>query len=91
MHLSGAGCSTQCFPFYAYDEDGSNRHENITDWAREQFRSHYGDRSISKWDIFHYVYAVLHHPQYRQRYATNLKRELPRIPLCGCERNIYSR
>ena len=36
--------------------------------------------SISKWDIFHYVYALLHHPQYREKYAANLKRELPRIP-----------
>jgi predicted helicase len=74
---------TQCFPFYTYDEDGTNRRENITDWALEQFRSHYADRSISKWDIFHYVYAVLHHPEYRERYAANLKRELPRVPFVG--------
>jgi predicted helicase len=46
----------------------------------EQFRAQYGDGSISKWDIFHYVYAVLHHPEYREHYAANLKRELPRIP-----------
>src|SRR5262249_52781823 len=71
---------SQCFPFYTYDEDGSNRRENITDWALEQFRAHYNDTNISKWDIFHYVYAVLHHPQYRETYAANLKRELPRIP-----------
>jgi predicted helicase len=31
-------------------------------------------------DIFHTTYAVLHHPEYRTRYAANLKRELPRIP-----------
>ena len=37
-------------------------------------------RDITKWDIFHYVYALLHHPGYRERYADNLKRELPRIP-----------
>ena len=36
---------------------------------------------ISKWDIFHYVYGLLHHPEYRTRYAANLKRELPRIPM----------
>ena len=83
FHLSGAGCSTQCFPFYTYDEDGSNRRENITDWALNQFRAHYSDPNITKWDIFHYVYAVLHHPQYRERYAANLKRELPRIPFVG--------
>jgi predicted helicase len=80
LHLSGPGCSTQCFPFYIYDEDGTNRRENITDWALAQFRERYGDRKISKWDIFHYVYAVLHHPAYRERYAANLKRELPRVP-----------
>jgi len=34
----------------------------------------------SKWDIFHYIYALLHHPAYREKYAANLKRELPRIP-----------
>jgi predicted helicase len=35
---------------------------------------------IDKWAIFHYVYGLLHHPGYRQKYADNLKRELPRIP-----------
>src|SRR5438445_6472576 len=30
--------------------------------SQKQFRSHYHDPSITKWDIFHYVYAVLHHP-----------------------------
>ena len=71
---------TQCFPFYTYDEDGSNRRENITDWALAQFRSHYRDDTIDKWDIFHYVYGLLHHPAYRQRYQANLKRDLPRLP-----------
>ena len=71
---------TQCFPFYTYDEDGDNRQENITDWALAQFRGRYGDPTISKWDIFHYVYALLHHPGWRSRYAADLKRQLPRIP-----------
>ncbi len=35
---------------------------------------------ITKSDIFHYVYALLHHPDYRAKYAANLRRELPRIP-----------
>jgi predicted helicase len=72
---------SQCFPFYTYDEDGTNRRENITDWALGEFRKHYGEQSISKWDIFHYTYGLLHHPEYRTRYAANLKRELPRIPM----------
>ncbi len=70
----------QCFPYYTYAEDGSNRRENITDWVLGQFRERYGD-GVSKWDIFHYVYAMLHHPQYRERYSANLKRDLPHIPL----------
>lgn len=71
---------SQCFPFYTYDEDGANRRENITDWALDQHQTRYADKTITKWDIFHYVYAVLHHTEYRERYAANLRRELPRIP-----------
>ncbi len=71
---------TQCFPFYTYNEDGANRRENITDWALAQYRAHYQDDTIGKWDIFYYVYALLHHPDYRERYQANLKRDLPRLP-----------
>src|SRR5260370_6400853 len=71
MHLVGAGSGTQCFPFYTYTEDGTNRRENITDWVLSQFQAKYGPE-VNKWDIFHYVYAMLHHPQYRERYAENL-------------------
>ncbi len=78
MHYGGR--QTQCFPFYTYDEDGTNRKENITDWSLEQFRNYYKDPTITKWDIFYYTYGILHHPTYRERYAANLKRELPRIP-----------
>jgi predicted helicase len=78
--LDVGGRPTQCFPFYTYDENGSNRRENITNWALEQFRTQYNDPNITKWDIFYYVYAILHHPQYREKYAANLKRELPHIP-----------
>ena len=46
----------------------------------EQFRSHYRDEAITKWDIFHYTYALLHHPAYRERYQANLKRDLPHLP-----------
>jgi predicted helicase len=83
FHLVGAASSAQCFPFYTYDEDGTNRRENITDWALEHFRERFSDKKITKWDIFYYVYGVLHHPEYRAKYAENLKRELPRIPLAN--------
>ncbi len=77
LHITG---DSQCFPFYIYDEDGTNRRENITDWALAQFRSHYKDDTITKWDIFHYNYGLLHHPAYREKYEANLKRDLPHIP-----------
>ena len=78
--LNFYGDPQQSFPFYTYDEDGRNRRENVTDWALEQFRGHYGDETIGKWDIFHYVYGLLHHPTYRKRYEANLKRDLPHLP-----------
>ncbi|HXR66832.1 MAG TPA: type ISP restriction/modification enzyme, partial [Ktedonobacteraceae bacterium] len=77
--ISG-NAATQCFPYYTYAEDGSNRRENITDWALKQFQAKYGE-DVTKWDIFHYIYAMLHHPQYRERYDENLKRDLPHILL----------
>jgi len=81
LHLCGGfGSQTQCFPFYTYAEDGANRRENLTDWALQEFRGHYRDDAIAKWDVFHYVYGLLHHPAYRQKYAANLRRELPRLP-----------
>ena len=78
--VGGFGSPGQCFPFYTYDEDGTNRRENITDWALAQFRTHYEDNTLTKWDIFHYTYGLLHHPEYRERYQQNLKRDLPHIP-----------
>lgn len=71
---------TQCFPLFIYEVDSNNRRDNITDWGLEQFRTHYKAPSISKLDLFHYVYGILHDPAYRTKYAANLKRELPRIP-----------
>ncbi|MDQ3254310.1 MAG: DNA methyltransferase [Acidobacteriota bacterium] len=69
----------QAISLYRYDSEGE-RHDNITDWGVQQFRNHYNDKSITREDIFHYTYAVLHHLSYRQKYALNLKREFPRLP-----------
>ncbi len=80
LNFFGPGTVPQWFPFYTYQEDGTDRRENITDSSLQQFRTHYKDESITKWDIFYYVYALLHHSVYRERYAANLKQELPRIP-----------
>jgi predicted helicase len=79
-HVLATTDGFQCFPYFVYDTDGSNRRENISDWALARFREAYG-ADVTKRDIFDYVYGLLHHPAYRERYAENLKRELPRIPL----------
>ena len=82
--------ASQCFPFYTYNEDGTNRRENITDWALTEFQTHYRDDTITKWDIFHYTYGFLHHPDYREKYQENLKRDLPHIPtpLASLDRGV---
>lgn len=82
--------TAQCFPLYWYDEPSGDgllggaepvRHDAITDEALAVFHEAYGDPSITKEDVFFYVYGVLHSPEYRRRFANNLKKELPRIPL----------
>ena len=96
-HFVGAAAAASGVPLYRYEN--GNRIDNITDWALRQFRQHYqpGPRpspqpsprgrgsaaAITREAIFHYVYAVLHDPVYRETYAQNLKREFPRIPLYG--------
>lgn len=60
--------------------DGYRRVDNITDESLAMFQRVYDDTAITKDDIFYYVYAVLHHPEYRERYAADLKKMLPRIP-----------
>lgn len=78
----GFGCATFAFPLFTYARDGKERRDNITTKALTLFRIFYDD-AITQDDIFHYVYALLHHPAYRTRYAENLKRGLPRIPFTG--------
>ncbi len=80
---AGFGSATYCFPLYTYREDGKQRSDNIPLTTLQSFQKHYKDKAITREDIFHYVYALLHHPEYRTRFAENLKRELPRIPLSG--------
>ena len=59
---------------------GYRRVDNVTDATLASYREHYGDAGITKEDIFFYVYALLHHPEYRERYEDDLKKMLPHIP-----------
>ncbi len=56
------------------------RRDAITDVGLAHFQSVYPGEVISKQDLFFYIYGILHSPDYRERYADNLNKELPRIP-----------
>ena len=56
------------------------RHYALTDEGLGYFQTAYPTESISKEDVFYYIYGLLHSPDYRTRYADNLAKELPRIP-----------
>jgi predicted helicase len=87
LHFGSSIDTYQQVPIYYFDDE-NNRFDNITDWSLKQFRAHYKPeigagkkaRKVEKEDIFHYCYAVLHDPIYREKYALNLKRDFPRIP-----------
>lgn len=55
------------------------RVDNITDEILRDFRDTYG-KSVTKDDIFFYVYGLLHSPDYRAEFESDLKKMLPRIP-----------
>ena len=86
----GFNDATRCFPRYQYPQpanasqitstDESERIDNISDTALCNFREHYGDNTITKDDIFDYVYGILHAPSYREEFANDLSKMIPRIP-----------
>jgi predicted helicase len=56
------------------------RKDGISDVGLKYFQSAYQGEKIGKDDVFYYVYGLLHSPDYRERYADNLSKELPRMP-----------
>ena len=54
----------------------------IRDYALNEFKKAYKDESISKEDIFYYIYGLFHSNEYKNKYADNLSKQLPRIPFC---------
>lgn len=91
LHLQDTG---QCFPLYYYEPaeddgtlftdgeiiDGYRRHDAITDATLLRYQATYGP-DVTKEDIFYYVYGILHSPEYKRRYAADLKKMIPRIPM----------
>ncbi|MBF1461720.1 MAG: DEAD/DEAH box helicase [Prevotella pallens] len=86
---------TQCFPLYWYEENKYRqrtlfdsetgeryiRRDGITNWILKEVRSRYHANNITKEHIFYYVYGLLHSEDYRTRFAADLKKSLPRIPI----------
>ncbi|MFN3953368.1 MAG: DEAD/DEAH box helicase [Pararhodobacter sp.] len=83
----------QNFPLYLYDQQdeepgglfgdqtsGPQRRDAITDPGLKHFQDAYPGETITKEDLFYYVYGLLHSEDYRAKYADNLSKELPRIP-----------
>ncbi|AFW96512.1 type II restriction enzyme and methyltransferase subtype G [Anabaena sp. 90] len=90
LHLHDTG---QCFPLYTYEKQSElgelfatatteqyTKKENIPDSILKEYQQKYEDKTITKSDIFYYIYGVLHSPEYKQRFASDLKKMLPRIP-----------
>ena len=83
----------QCFPRYRHERQDSRqttlpafsassvRVDNISDAALRAFQTRYGDDEITKDTLFDYVYGILHAPEYRERFANDLAKSLPRVPL----------
>ena len=91
----GFNAAPQCFPRYQYPkpvdtqnttgtfdgiDDPPDRIDNISDTALRTFRQSYHDDTISKDDIFDYIYGILHAPSYREEFANDLSKMIPRIP-----------
>ncbi|GAA9923600.1 hypothetical protein VN0844_12820 [Helicobacter pylori] len=77
IHFIG---NANAYPLYYYDDLG-NRHYAISGYALNLFRKHYEDHSIAEEEIFYYIYAILHHKGYLEKYKNSLKKEDPRIAL----------
>ena len=92
LNLNEAG--TQCFPRYRYPKptddqnttdllqdigDSPKRIDNISDAALKTFQEHYQNDTITKDDIFDYVYGILHAPSYSEQFASDLSKMIPRI------------
>lgn len=85
----------QCFPRYSYPKPADpsegthtfqgidelpDRIDNISDTALRAFQDHYRDDTITKDHIFDYIYGILHAPSYREEFANDLSKMIPRIP-----------
>ena len=65
------------------DTSEFHRVDNITDTVLRKFRVHYNDSTITKDAIFDYVYGILHGLDVQERFVSDLRKGLPRIPMAS--------
>ncbi len=92
FHFADASNGNQCFPRYHYttaSDDGSlfaasgsgyERHDAISPRTLDHYRARYSD-AVTADDVFSYVYGILHSPEYQRRFAAELGKMIPRIPM----------
>lgn len=93
LHVTGAGSGGQVFARFTYEprtaegeldifgEDVPFRRiDNITDEILAMYRSYYGEQ-VTKDEIFDFVYGLLHSPDYRADFASDLTKMIPRLPM----------
>ena len=68
---------------------GYRRVDNITDATLRSYQAAYGPE-VTKDDVFYYVYALLHSPEYRTRYGADLKKSLPHIPRVASQEDFVA-
>jgi predicted helicase len=95
--------NNQCFPLFYYEvkqqvqgslfdatsESKYIRRDGVSDFIWERAKKQYG-KSVTKEDIFYYVYGILHSPDYRETFANDLKKMLPRIPLVDNPKDFWA-
>jgi predicted helicase len=87
MHSNG-----QCFPLFLYNKTDDNtysKQDAITDEAHKSILCEFDGSVLSKEDIFYYIYGILHSTQYREKYADNLTKSLPRFPIVKTESDFW--
>lgn len=95
--------NNQSFPLYFYEEpkttqkglfDDPNetdyvRRDAISDFILERAKKQYG-KNVTKEDIFYYVYGFLHSKDYRESFANDLKKMLPKLPLLDDVKDFWA-
>ena len=87
LHFIG---DVSCFPLYWYEKHDNTtlfskhkyeKRDGITDYFLDEIRKKYNTYELNKEDIFYYIYALFHSNDYREKYAADLKKSIPRIPI----------